>query len=111
MDPRQAYARVLMYGGDGPYDTKLREGDDRHFDAWKRFYAPNDSGQDYDLRGAFKARVKPDPQTGHWPDTFKKPNHPTFSDQSQYARDPNVGYAAGRWDGNDFIPSPITTPY
>jgi hypothetical protein len=27
----------------------------------------------------------PSAENGHWPDTFKKPNHPTFSVESQYA--------------------------
>lgn len=86
----------------GQYDTKLTPQEETAFQAWKAKYAPNDSGADYDLRGAFKAGLTPDPQTGHWPDTFKKPNHPTFSDQSQYAQ-----YApdkAGHWEGDTFVP-------
>jgi hypothetical protein len=84
------------------YDTKLTADEEKKFQDWKTKNAPGDSGQDYDLRGAFKAGVQPDPETGHWPDTFKKPNHPTFSDQSQYAQDrPDL---AGRWDGETFIP-------
>jgi hypothetical protein len=40
----------------------------------------------YDMRGAFLAGAGPagGGAGGHYPDTFKKPNHPTFSDQSQY---------------------------
>jgi hypothetical protein len=56
------------------------------------------------LRGAYKAGLKPDPTSGHWPDTFKKPNHPTFSDQSMYATGENKA-KAGRWEGEKFIPS------
>lgn len=76
------------------YNTVLSPAKEEQFKAWKRQNAPNDSGDDYDLRGAFMAGVSP-AANGHWPDTFKKPNHPTFSDQSQYAR-----YApdkAGHW--------------
>lgn len=85
------------------YDTPLTPVEERAFQAWKQRYAPNDSGYDYDLRGAFKAGLTPDPKTGHWSDRFKKPNHPTFSDQSQYAvgRDAEK---AGRWVGGKFIP-------
>lgn len=87
------------------YNTQLSPEEEQQFLAWKKKYASNDSGIDYDLRGAFKAGLTPDPETGHWPDTFKKPNHPTFSDQSQYARIPYKGAAtAGSWDGDTFVP-------
>jgi hypothetical protein len=90
------------------YETKLSPADEKKFQAWKAQYAPNDSGQDYDLRGAFKAGAKPDPDTGHMPDTWKKPNHPTFSDQSQYAKDrPDL---AGHWDGETYVPPAGQTP-
>ena len=89
------------------YETKLTPDEEKKFQTWKAKNAPNDSGQDYDLRGAFKAGVEPDPSTGHMPDTFKKPNHPTFSDQSQYAKDrPDL---AGRWDGDTYVP-PVKAP-
>ena len=90
------------------YDTKLSPEDEAKFQDWKAKYAPNDSGQDYDLRGAYKAGVTPDPNTGHMPDTFKKPNHPTFSDQSQYAKDrPDL---AGSWNGETYVPPKIMRP-
>lgn len=72
------------------------------FRDWKKRFAPNDSGMDYDLRGAFKAGLQPSPENGHWPDTYKKPNHPTFSDQSIYAKDrPDL---AGSWSGETYVP-------
>lgn len=86
----------------GQFDTKLTPQEETKFQDWKAKYAPKDSGADYDLRGAFKAGLTPDPTTGHWPDTFKKPNHPTFSDQSQYA--PYAPDKAGRWEGDTYIP-------
>lgn len=89
----------------GPYDTRLSPDDEADFKLWKKEYAPKDSGADYDLRGAFKAGVTPDPENGHWPDTFKKPNHPTFSDQSQYAVGDNAS-KAGHWEGDTFVPPP-----
>ncbi len=84
------------------YDTKLSPPEEAAFSKWKSRFAPKDSGQDYDLRGAFKAGLTPNPDTGHWPDTFKKPNHPTFSDQSIYAK--QAPERAGRWQGDTFIP-------
>lgn len=81
------------------YETKLSPEDERAFALWKARYAPDDSGVDYDLRGAFKSGLEPDPGTGHWPDAFKKPNHPTFSVESQYAG--AAPERAGRWAGRD----------
>lgn len=84
------------------FDTILLPAEEQAFLLWKNEYAPNDSGQDYDLRGAFKAGLKPD-ATGHWPDDWKKPSHPTFSTDSVYASiQPDM---AGSWndapaDGN-----------
>jgi hypothetical protein len=85
------------------YDTPLSPAEETAFRAWKQRYAPQDSGADYDLRGAFKAGLTPDPQTGHWPDTFKKPNHPTFSDQSRYATGADAA-RAGSWQGETYTP-------
>lgn len=85
---------------DCPYTGKE---DQLTFAEWKERYAPNDSGEDYDLRAAFFAGVVPD-EHGHWPDLFKKPNHPTFSKESVYA----IGKAAkraGTWEGDKFIPA------
>jgi len=85
------------------FDTPLTPQEENRFAVWKANYAPKDSGADYDLRGAFKAGLTPDPQTGHWPDTFKKPNHPTFSDQSIYAS--AAPEKAGHWEGDKYIPA------
>lgn len=86
------------------YDTKLSPQDEIQFQGWKSKYAPKDSGADYDLRGAYKAGIKPDPQRGHFPDTFKKPNHPTFSTESQYSG--KDGFVGGKWgDGDSYTPS------
>jgi hypothetical protein len=70
------------------------------FSEWKKKYAPNDSGEDYDLRAAHKAGIVPDAQ-GHMPDTFKKPNHPTFSVESQFVMDAPT--KAGYWKGDKFV--------
>jgi hypothetical protein len=96
---------------DPRFNTALSPQEESKFREWKAKYAPHDSGDDYDLRGAFKAGLEPDPKTGHWPDTFKKPNHTTFSDQSQYAK--IMPERAGRWDGDTYVrpaAQPTTQP-
>ena len=85
----------------GPFDTPLTPEEETRFQIWKQLNAPNDSGADYDLRGAFKANLSPG-ANGHRSDLFKKPNHPTFSDESQYAKDsPEL---AGHWEGDKYVP-------
>lgn len=93
--------------GEAPaFDTPLAANEEQAFQAWKAQYAPRDSGADYDLRGAFKAGLQPG-ANGHWPDTFKKPNHPTFSNESIYAQDrPDL---AGHWQGDAYVP-PTAAP-
>ncbi len=106
--PTEVTGALKPVGGTGTpgnqYETSLSPTEEAKFQDWKAKNAPNDSGFDYDLRGAFQAGVQPDKETGHWPDTFKKPNHPTFSDQSQYAKDrPDL---AGHWVGDTYYPAP-----
>lgn len=96
-DPKVADIQQT-YGGKGAYDTNLSAADEARFKDWKQKYAPRDTGEDYDLRGAFKAGLKPDPKSGHWPDTYKKPIHPTFSNESQYAG--NRPDLSGHWVGD-----------
>jgi hypothetical protein len=83
------------------FETCLSPADEEEFQRWKSSFAPDDSGADYDLRGAFKAGLAPDAH-GHWPDLFKKPNHPAFSHESVYAR--LASERAGHWEGERFIP-------
>jgi hypothetical protein len=49
---------------------------------------------DYDMRGAFLGGAGR-AGNGHYPDTYKKPNHPSFSDQSQYHG--ADGHLGGAW--------------
>lgn len=49
--------------------------------------------QNYDLRGAWKAQAQ-QADNGHFPDTYKKPNHPTFSQESIYS---GADKAGGTW--------------
>jgi hypothetical protein len=64
--------------------------------------------QDYDMRGLFRDVKGGDLAAGHFTDKFKKPNHPTFSDQSMYQG--RNGLAGGRWvqgpGGWEFYASP-----
>lgn len=41
--------------------------------------------------------LDPDPVTGHYPDEFKLPSHPTFSTESVYSNDKHRG---GTWNGD-----------
>jgi hypothetical protein len=87
------------------FDTKLPEERREEFNEWKRTYAPNDSGIDYDLQGAFLEGMTPG-EDGHFPDKYKKPNHPTFSNESKYATGV-MAELAGHWTpSGEYIPSP-----
>lgn len=49
---------------------------------------------DYDYEGARKAGLAGDGPKGHWPDTYKLPNHITFSTDSKYSNPKTPG---GTW--------------
>lgn len=98
------------------FDTLLSPREEMQFREWKQKNAPQDSGMDYDLRGAFKADIQgrlPRDERGHSPDTFKKPNHPTFSEESMYHG--AEGETGGRWetvgDKTRFIAGPTNLKY
>lgn len=86
---------------DEKYNTKLGDGEEQSFQRWKSRFAPKDSGEDYDLRGAYKSGAA-QAKNGHWPDTYKKPNHSTFSNESRYA--PYAPDKAGHWKGDTYFP-------
>ena len=56
---------------------------------------------DYDVQGYWLAGERPD-ERGHGTDTYKKPNHPTFSNESVYHG--LDGYYGGSWGNNEFVP-------
>ena len=57
--------------------------------------SPLNDRYDYDVQGDWLGGAARD-ERGHGSDRYKKPNHPTFSDQSQYhGKD---GYVGGHWD-------------
>jgi hypothetical protein len=92
----------------GAYNTPLTPEQRPGFVRWmaelsrvKRYPAWLDLA-DYDLRGAYLAQLARDSR-GHMGDEFKKPNHPTFSDQSIYSTPEAQGgqwlaHWPGRWD-------------
>lgn len=76
------------------YNTPLNAEEEAQFQAWAKAHKRERDTYDYDLRGAWKSNSQ-EADNGHLPDTFKKPNHPTFSIESQYnGKDGAVG---GRW--------------
>lgn len=101
------------------YNTKLSERDEMRFRMWLRDQSTARGRDmaadlhDYDLRGFFKEGQGLEGTEGHFTDKYKKPNHPTFSDESQYHGAPNPAggkLEGGRWEGDDetgwkFIPS------
>lgn len=98
----------------GQYNTPLTPEQEAAYIDWrnelssKKGYDASQDERDYDLRGAWQSGAK-QASNGHLPDTFKKPNHPTFSDQSQYSG-PLSGMTGGSWqksgDAWRFIASP-----
>src|SRR5690242_7452603 len=80
----------------GRYNTQLTPAEEQQFQQWAQASGRANDTYDYDLRGAWKSGAATAPN-GHLPDTFKKPNHPTFSDQSQYHG--IDGYQGGSWGG------------
>ncbi len=94
------------------YNTTLSPADETKFQTWAKSLGAQGSSYDYDLRGAFKAGAGQS-ANGHFTDQFKKPNHPTFSDQSQYSTPETPG---GTWQQQpdkswQFITSPFQSKY
>jgi hypothetical protein len=77
-----------------PYDTPLTPEQMRAFLQWRSRLPQNLRGsEDYDLQGAYLGAAG-QAANGHLPDTWKKPNHMTFSAESQYSA---PGHEGGRW--------------
>lgn len=89
------------------FNTKLTDEEELEYQQWyedmksQGYILDGDVGYDYDFRGAFKAGFSPSEVGGHWVDTWKKPNHQTFSNESIYAKGEYAQYA-GTWDGDNF---------
>lgn len=78
----------------GKYNTKLTPDEEKRFEAWAKANGRQGDTYDYDLRGAWKDDAQT-AENGHLPDKWKKPNHPTFSDESVY--NGKDGKAGGKW--------------
>jgi len=75
------------------YNTPLSSTQEKDFQGWMKSQSRDVSKDffDYDLRGDWLQGAARD-ERGHGTDVFKKPNHPTFSEQSKYhGVDGNVG--------------------
>lgn len=90
------------------YNTQLTPEEEREFQAWAKAEGRERDVFNYDLRGAWKelkSGTMSEDARGHLGDKYKKPNHPTFSDQSIYSTKENQG---GHWsveNGQDvFVP-------
>lgn len=90
----------------GEFDTKLDPEKEKEFRAWAVKRGIDRDLEDYDLRGAWAANAVPD--EGHGTDLYKKPNHPTFSNESVYAAKVP---GAGRWEQGRFVVGPANLRY
>ena len=80
------------------YNTPLSEEEEKNFQFWAKKNNKLKDLYDYDLRGAWKKGAVG--KAGeHSPDTYKKPNHPTFSNESVYNKQDN--YTGGQWSMQD----------
>jgi len=79
----------------GQYNTVLSEKLETEFQSLIKQIGRQRDLADYDMRGAFAAgQLKPDGR-GHLTSQFKKPNHPTFSQDSIW--NGFDGYTGGHW--------------
>jgi hypothetical protein len=108
------------------YETKLSKDEESKFQNWLtkqhnlgnitdgdyRHSKEKGYGYNYDFRAAFKenmsSAINEVDDKPHWGDIGKKPNHPTFSNESKYH---NVdGYVGGSWDGENYTPPQDDVP-
>jgi hypothetical protein len=68
------------------------------YEKWLNKYGIEESG-DYNTRAAFDAGEVPNKE-GHLLDTYKRPNHITYSDESVYSRTKGAP-PPGKWVGDD----------
>lgn len=84
------------------YNTILTPDQEKVYQNWVNSLPINLRGDyDYDLRGAWLNGDVPS-NNYHFTDKWKKPWHPTFSNESVYS---TPGAEGGRWDGEEFHPS------
>ena len=110
------------------YETKLSTEEEKGFHPWLdeqhkkghiakgdyKYYKENNHGYDYDFRAAYKYKansgLNKNDNKIHWGDIGKKPNHPTFSNESvHYPKNAKPG-VGGRWEGDNYIENPKVGP-
>lgn len=98
------------------FNTKLTPKEEEKYQAWvkklskKKGRDVSQDQYDYDMRGLWKHEGDNILQQGkhaHGPDTFKKPSHPSFSDESIYSGRSvdGITYKGGHWDRDSYMPS------
>jgi len=96
------------FGGDVPQFGAGGNTAKPSFESFKKTVNPDFLGNDYDLESAYNnldynkmtAWAK-DPMNNHLPDTYKLPNHSSFSNQSMYYK---PGMPAVKWQGDNAVP-------
>lgn len=96
------------------YVTELNDRREKKFQDWYANAAatlgldPNPDAYEhaYDYRGYWLNNRDADVSSPgfHFPDTWKQPHHPTFSDESIYAKGHE---GVGHWEGERFVPGPF----
>lgn len=84
------------------YGTRLNAEQEKKYQQWKSALPKNlqDEGN-YDLRGLWQENPNVKPSANlHFPDKYKLPNHPTFSDESKYFNNETKNQA-GHWQETD----------
>ncbi len=83
------------------FNTVLSPDEEEKYQVWATENHREKDVYDYDLRGAWKelqSGTMSEDERGHLGDKYKKPNHPTFSDQSIYSG--QDGVTGGVWSRN-----------
>lgn len=85
-----------------PLGTKLNKDQQKKYDVWKtQLPKALQYEGDYDLKGLWLSNPNVKPSSNlHFPDTYKLPNHPTFSNESKYFS-PQTRDRAGHWQETD----------
>lgn len=102
--------RAVTVNTPPPETTVLPVGLERLFQQWvlEQGVADADSPHSkYDYRGAFmdglQSSVSAVDGAPHWPDTYKRHGHPSFSVESKYSTGPFDGGAWGGADGETYL--------
>lgn len=105
-NPILATTPVDPYDFTTKHNTELTPHEEKQFLTWSKKNNKINDLYDYDLRGAWKENMQAS-DNGHLGDKYKKPNHPTFSDQSIYHSEDMPGGVWGQdVNGRDtFTPS------